>query len=354
MTATQIALFFSAVGAPLAAQWLNHPTPGIPRSPNGKPNPSAPAPRTPYGKPDLSGVWGMDGAKYLGNIAADLRPDDVQPWANAVFQQRALDLSKDDPSDIDCLPQGPRANLYPFPEKIVQTPDLILVLNEELSYRQIFLDGRELPKDPNPSFMGYSVGHWEGDTLVVESEGFNDRLWLDLGGHPHTEVMRITERITRTDFGHLRVDETIDDTKAFKSPFTIHIAGNYLADTDLIEYVCAENERDRQHLVGKATDDKRAPVKIAPAVLARYVGTYDFRFPENPDAPILAHVTLAGGELSLDFIGLKGPLTPLSEAAFSIGGQTVTFMIDDRGAVTHFTMQFAEGDLKAVRLQEGK
>jgi hypothetical protein len=307
-------------------------------------------PRAPDGKPDLSGIWGFDGAKYVANIAAELKPEDVQAWANALSQQRAETLFRDDPSDIQCLPQGPRYNLYPFPEKIVQTPKLILILMEELAYRQIFLDGRELPKDPNPAFMGYSVGHWEGDTLVVQSTGYNDRTWLDLGGHPHTETMRMTERIKRTDFGHLEVEETIDDPKVFNKSFTIRIGGHYLPDTDLIEYVCAENERDRSHLVGKITDDKSVPVKIASETLAKYAGRYDFRFPENPAVPVPVPVTFSGGQLLIDWFGATVPLIPLSETTFSLGGSQVAFFTDDHGAVTHMTAQFAEGDLKAVRL----
>src|SRR5262249_41687942 len=162
---------------------------------DGKPNLTAPAPRTSDGKPDLSGIWTMNPGPYAFNAATGLKPDEIQPWAEALYKQRREDLQKDSPYTA-CLPQGPASNLNPVAmTKIVQTPALILTLSEDLTYRQIFLDGRELPKDPNPAFMGYSVGHWEGDALVVESTGFNERTWLDFGGHPHTEELRITERI---------------------------------------------------------------------------------------------------------------------------------------------------------------
>ena len=349
MNAIRIAIALSSITGPLAAQWLNYPTPGIPRTADGKPNLSAPAPRTPDGKPDLSGLWSMDGGKYIGNIAAELKPGDLQPWAEALLKQRAVDLGKDDPADIYCLPQGPRANLYPLPEKIIQTPNLIVILTEDLTYRQIFLDGRDLPKDPNPSFMGYSIGHWDRDTLVVESNGFNDRLWLDLAGHPHTEAMQVTERFQRTDFGHMRIEETIDDPKTYNKPFTIHINANYYADSELLEYVCAEGEKDRNHLVGKATDDKPVAVKVPPEVLAKYVGTYDYRFPESPSVPVLIHITLSDGQLRMD----NAPLIPLSDTVFAAPGvQRVTFFMNDRGVVTHLTRPSVEGDNIAPRIQE--
>ena len=291
----------------------------------------------------------MDGGKYLGNIAAELKPGDLQPWAEALFKQRAADLGKDDPADIHCLPQGPRANLYPLPEKIIQTPNLIVILMEDLTYRQIFLDGRDLPKDPNPSFMGYSIGHWDRDTLVVESNGFNDRLWLDLAGHPYTEAMRITERFQRTDFGHMRIDQTIDDPKTFNKPFTVRINASYYPDSELLEYVCAEGEKDRNHLVGKATDDKPVPVKVSPEVLAKYVGTYDYRFPESPSAPVLIHITLSDGQLRMD----NAPLIPLSDTVFAAPGvQRVAFFMDDRGVVTYLTRPTVEGENKAPRIEE--
>jgi len=198
--------------------------------------------------------------------------------------------------------------------------------------------------------MGYSVGHWEGDTLVVQSAGYNDRTWLDLGGHPHTEALKITERFRRTDFGHLEVEETIDDPKAFNKPFTVHMGARYLPDTDLIEYVCAENERDRKHLVGKITDDKSVAVKVAPEVLAKYAGRYDFRFPENPDVPLIITITVTGGQLIAEYFGAPVPLIPLSDSVFSLAGSDTHFYTNERGAVTYMTMQFAEGDLKAVRL----
>jgi hypothetical protein len=336
--------------ATLSAQWLNQLTPGIPRTADGKPNLSAPAPRTADGKPDLGGLWGMDPGGY-GNIAADLKPEDIQPWADALFKQRAANFGRDNPTQFQCLPQGPHANLYPpLMEKFIQTPGVLVVLIEDLSFRQIFLDGRALPKDPDPSFMGYSTGHWDGDTLVVESNGFKDRTWLDNAGHPHTEALRITERFRRRDFGHMEIAETIDDPKVFNKTFTITIQATLVPDTDILEYVCAENEKDRQHLVGTTSDAKPAAVKVAPEVLAQYVGSYEFAFPENPTVPGTYNVTMSGGELFMDTEG-KGrtPLMPVSESVFYLRDARIEFVKDAKGTVTHFTRTWVEGDLEYMR-----
>ena len=194
---------------PLGAQWLNQPTKGIPRTPDGKPNLAAPAPRMPDGRPDLSGLWNKISPKYSRNIAADLKADDIQPWARALVEERRENLGREY-MNVLCVPQGPSyvtaadttgAEMV----KIVQTPTLIVMLNPDLTYRQIFLDGRALESGPNPTWMGYSVGRWDGDTLVVDSFGYNDRTWLDHDGHPHTERLRMTERYRRQTFGSLDV-----------------------------------------------------------------------------------------------------------------------------------------------------
>ena len=322
--------------------------------PDGKPNLGAPAPKTPDGKPDLSGIWTMGAGAYTTNIAADLKPGEVQPWAETLYKQRREDLGKDSPF-TGCLPSGPAMNLNPVAmTRIMQTPGLIAILSEDLTYRLIFLDGRELPKDPNPTFMGYSVGHWDGDTLVVESNGFNERTWLDFGGSPHSEELRIRERIRRRDFGHIEIEETLTDPKIYARPWTIAIHANLITDTEMLEFVCAENEKDVRHLVGKASDDRKNAVKVAPEVLSRYVGTYDFRFPENPTQVVPIEVTKSGDELLLDFLGNKRPLVPMSNTIFSSEGNPITFVTNDQGVVTHLVLQAAEGDLKAPRMENTK
>ncbi len=238
-----------------SAQWINYKTDGIPRTPDGKPNLTAPAPKTPDGKPDLSGLWRQpDGVKYTVNIAADLKPGDVpmQPWAAELYKQRQDSLSKDDPVGHCLLPGVPQMNAVPYPYKIFQYPNEIVILYEAFAtFRQIFTDGRELPKDPNPTFMGYSVGHWDGDTLVVDSNGFNDTTWIDTGGHPHSDAMRVTERYHRRDFGHIDYTVTIDDPKAYTRPWSVSYRINLMPDTELLEYLCTQNNKDLQHLVGK-------------------------------------------------------------------------------------------------------
>ena len=237
------------------AQWLDYPTAGIPRTKDGKPNLSAPAPRTPDGKMDLSGIYQADNARYFGNIAADFKPGEfpIQPWAAALAQQREQDFRKDDPYS-HCLPLGvPRINTGNRPFKIFQMPGVVVILYESTyMFRQIFLDGRPLPKDPQPTWMGYSVGRWEGDTLVVDTTGFHDKPWLDGDkGHPQSDALRVTERFRRIDFGRLEIQVTIDDPKAYTKPFTVKQGMHLLPDTELLENICNENKRDAQHLVGK-------------------------------------------------------------------------------------------------------
>ncbi len=268
-----LTLAVSGLCVPLNAQWLNYPTPGIPRTPDGKPNLSAPAPKTADGKPDLSGIWrgpGMGG--YDRNIARDLSPRDIQPWAEALYQQRVRNMGKD----------APRANCLPDPflyyhivdfARIIQTPGLLVILYQGSTnsiYRTIFTDGRELPKDPNPTWLGYSVGHWEGNTLVVDTAGFNDKSWLDVEGHPHTEALRITERFRRRDFGHMDLNITIDDPKTFTRPFSLKIDKTFAPDTDLLETVC-ENDRSVPHMLGGTQT-----TSLAPNILSKFAGTYEF------------------------------------------------------------------------------
>jgi hypothetical protein len=237
----------------MQAQWLEYPTPGVPRLPNGKPNLTAPAPKTADGKPDLSGIWTTK-AGYTGNIARDLKPGEVSftPWAAELYKHRQDTLSKDDPQGYCVLSGVPREHVVPYPFKILNSTGMIAILYEALhSYRQIFLDGRKLPKDPNPTWMGYSVGRWDGDTLAVDSSGFVDNNWLDNGGHMGTEAMKLTERFRRRDYGHIDLQFTIEDPKAYTKPWTVNLEFTATPDSELIEYVCDENEKDLKHLVGK-------------------------------------------------------------------------------------------------------
>ena len=237
---------------PLSAQWLHYPTPGIPRTPDGKPNLAAPAPKTADGKPDISGIWVAVNAKYLNDLAADGINVPLQPWAQALYKQRKDNMGKGRPSER-CLTRGVvDFDTIPMNIKFIQTPGTIAVLYEEYNhFRQIFMDGRPLPKPTQPAYLGYSVGRWEGDTLVVDTTGFNDIGWLDNNGHPQTETTQITERYRRRNFGHIDLELTIDDPKAYTRPWTVALSGlDLLPDEDLIEAIC-ENERDGSHMVGK-------------------------------------------------------------------------------------------------------
>ena len=346
-----VATIVFVIGVGTDAQWLKQPTAGIPRTADGKPNLTAPAPRAPDGKPDLSGLWRLNPGAYGGNIVADLKPGEVSPAADALYKQRMEDLGKDDPATFKCLPSGPRTILGGSGwARIIQTPSVIAILYEGLIFRQIHLDGRELPRDPNPSFMGYSVGRWDGDTLVVDSIGFNETTWLDGGGHPHSEALRLTERFRRKDVGHIELGATFEDPKFYTRPWTIAVDVDLVTDTEMLEYVCNENEKDHAHLVGKASDESKNAVRIAPQVLSRYVGAYEFRPPDDPNLVMLFNVTLSGDGLLFDFAGKdKQPMVALSETLFSVLGTRLDFIRDDKGVVTHLIFHIVEGDMKAVR-----
>lgn len=245
--------------ASASGQWLGYPAKNIPRNADGTPNLSAPAPRTASGQPDLSGIWqptadpndtaggieGIVGPKYLIDVMRDLKGAvPFQPWAEKLYRERQANKLRDNPM-IRCLPAGvPRLDAYTHPYKIVQTTDLVVILYEsQTMFRQIFTDGRSHPTDPEPSWLGYSIGKWEGDTLVVETMGFNGKTWLDGFGHPHSEAMKLTERFRRRDFGHMDIEITIDDPKAYTKPIRYLQPQILQPDTELIEYICNENAK---------------------------------------------------------------------------------------------------------------
>lgn len=237
------------------AQWLKLRDDDIPRTKDGKPNLSAPAPRSADGRVNLEGIWKVPGPKYLLNLAADLQPNAVpmQPWAAKLTKERMTGADAVEEPDANCLPQGvPKINVTPVPFKIVEEPDEVIILYEAFGiYRQIFTDGRALPKDPNPTWMGYSVGKWDKDSLVVTTAGFNGKTWLDQAGHPASDALTVTERFRRPDFGHLTIEVTIDDPKAYTRPWTVTESMDLLPDTELLEFICNENNRDLPHLVNK-------------------------------------------------------------------------------------------------------
>ena len=262
-----IVLAYAAMVASTSAQWLNYPTAGVPRLPDGTPNLSAPAPRTPEGKPDFSGLWEPDVGDEHGsvfnpgavfpkewyNIGAQLKNGlPLRPWALDLRSARKLENSKDSP-DGKCLPMGPLMDhSNRSPRKFIQVPGLLVILYEKsFVYRQIFTDGRPLPTDPQTSFEGYSSAKWNDDTLVVETIGLRDGSWADEEGTPLTESAKITERLRRPNFGRLEIEVTVDDPKAYTAPWTVLLRHHIKLDTDLLEYVCLENEKSTQHIVGK-------------------------------------------------------------------------------------------------------
>jgi len=332
-----------AVSNPAGAQWINHPTPGIPRTADGKPDLTAPTPRASDGKPDLSGIWAMNGLGYTTNITSV----EMLPWAQKVYEARSATYGHEDPA-VSCLPEGPRAGLAGLePFRIVQTPHVSFFLYETSPVRQVFSDGRKPPVDPTPTWMGYSVARWEGDTFIVETSGYNDKTWLDFTGHPHSEALRVTERFRRTDFGHMKVAITFDDAKAYTKPWTIDVDVNLVPDTELLENVCLENEKDRERLVGRLSDDRRASRKVAREILSLYAGTYD--------VPMLGDwiVSVEGDELKIQMAsgGGKQAVVAQSDTVFlypPIGG-TVRFEGDGKGPATGLVVTIVEGDIPATR-----
>jgi hypothetical protein len=261
----------ACVGAdfPVNAQWLHHPIAGAPRTRDGKVNMTGPVGRV-NGKPDLSGVWqvqaeprapgGLFGlgespnSKYFRDVLSDFKPDE-RPLTPAGAELLRLHSQPGvfNPT-LNCLPDGvPHGDLLPEPFKILHSPGVMVMLYEvETTFRQIFMDGRKLPEDPSPSWQGYSVGRWDGDTLVIDTIGFNDRGWLDARGTGHSTELRVEERFRRRDYGHMDLTITITDPKTFTRPITFTVVEELLPDTDLLEHYCLENERDDVHMPGRA------------------------------------------------------------------------------------------------------
>ena len=254
LLATGVATLLVATSTPLllAQHWTKVPLTGIPLTPDGKPDMFAPAPRTPDGKPDLSGKWSSKDNTFARNLATGLKEEDVpfQPWAKTLFDKRKDGShSREDP-DANCLPQGvPKIGALAYPWRLIQTPGSIVIIYEAFTlWRQIFMDGRELVADPNPTWMGYSTAKWDGDTLVIDTRGFNGSLWLDQLGRPSTEALHVIERFHRRDFGHLDIHVTIDDPGAYTRPWSVKQEVALRHDTELMEFICNENNRDLEHL----------------------------------------------------------------------------------------------------------
>jgi len=243
-----------AVSTGLGAQWLNYSAPGIPRLPDGRPNLSAPTPRSPDGKPDLYGIWTSDnlltqGALGQTTLTLPIKPEDViLTREGEVLQRRRKENYF---PGAECLPITLPRHTAVQPFKIFPLRGTVVILYEhQTTYRQIFMDGRELPKDPNPTWRGYSVGKWDGETLVVDTSGFNDAEEILPGRRPHSDALHIIERFRRRDFGHLEIQFMIDDPKVYAKPWSFKEEFQLTPDTELLEYVCNENEKDLKHMLG--------------------------------------------------------------------------------------------------------
>jgi len=323
---------------PAGAQWLDRQTPDIPRTADGKPNLTAPAPRGPDGKPDLTGVWnGPFGAPRVD-------PANAQSWINDLARQRQQDYFKGRPY-YQCLPSGPEAERFGGWNRIIQTPAAIAILNDDLTYRLIHMDGRELEKDPAPSWQGYSVGHWVGDTLVVDSNGYNDKTWLSRYGQPHTTALHVTERFERKDVGHLHVQVTFTDPAAYVKPWSFTSDMALAADTEMLEAVC-EQTSDRWG--GSISDAANAGVTVPPDVLARYVGVYNGMYLTNKRT---IEVSLSGGQLMARIVGAAAvdggemrPLLARSQTVFEGLGIGYRFIVNDRGEATGIVESHISGD----------
>jgi len=342
------ALVLIAVATPAAAQWLDRKWPGIPRTADGKPNLTAPAPRGPDGKPDLSGVW--DGE----NVVARPNPSDLQPWVVDLAHKYQQEYFRTRPY-YQCRPSGPEAERYAGWKRVLQTPTTIAIISDDLTSRVIHTDGRTLEKDPPPSYMGYSVGRWEGDTLIVDSEGFNDKTWVSRYGVSHTEALHVTERFRRADFGHMQIDVTFTDPGAFVKPWGFKVNMLLKADTEMLEAIC-------EYSSDNWTVTKDTPVSVPADVLARYVGVYSGIYGGNKRT---IDVTLSGGQLMVKIVGaadIEGglgtagldpdaaqPLVPRSQTLFEAFGLGFEFIVNDKGVVTDLVEIHISGPYKFPR-----
>lgn len=336
---------------PAAAQWLDRPWPGIPRTADGKPDLAAPAPTGPDGRPDLTGVW------TAPPPVARLDPDILEPWVADLARTRQQEYYRTRPY-FQCLPSGPETERAGGWKRFLQTPTTIAILNDDLRYRVIHMDGRELEANPQPSWAGYSVGRWDGDTLVVDSAGFNDKTWVSRYGVSHTEALRVRERYRRPDFGHLEVEVTFTDPGAFTEPWGFTVSMELAADTEMLEEIC---ETGTQNWVGSLSEAAAEAVSVPPDVLAGYVGVYTGIYSGSERT---YEITLADGQLmativgAYDAIGLGAAgleagvprrLVPRSQTLFEGLGLGYRFIVDDEGVATDLMVIHVTGDYRYAR-----
>ncbi len=345
------ALLTAIVGmTPAAAQWLDYRWPNIPRTADGAPDLTAPVPRGADGHPDLSGIW--NGIPPLVRFDAAT----LQPWVAELVEQRQEQYYRTRPAYL-CQPSGPESQRWGGWRRVLQTPTEIAILHDDLTYRVIHMDGRELEDQPLPSWSGYSVGHWDGDALIVESVGFNDKTWASRFGVSHTEALRVTERWERTDFGHMQVDVTFTDPGAFTKPWEFSVDMELRADTEMLETVC---ERSSDEWTGSLSDANQ-PVTVPPEVLERYVGVYTGIYGGRERT---YEVTRSGSDLYATIVGIYSgqglgapgldegaprPLVPRSETAFEGLGLGYWFDVDENGEATALIVVHVSGEYRYAR-----
>ena len=333
-----IVVSLAAFVLPANAQWLNQATPNIPRTADGKPNLAAPAARDADGHPDLSGLWS-------GSAVVIRVPDEaLTVKSKALIDERRENYFKDRPA-FRCQPRGPET--FGSWRRIIQTPSIIAIVYDSLIYRLIFMDGRRLEADPERTWMGYSVGRWEADTLVVDSFGFNDRTWLDARGLPHTDALRTRERYQRRNLGRLQVELTVTDPGAFAKSWSVEYDLELSPDTEMVEGVC---ESDQSHWVGRLSDDERGAVTIPPTTLAKYVGVYSGLWGTRPRT---VRIHLAGGTLYANgILEEEVRLIPRSEVSF-MGNDGLSYEFDPAGNSAAFMVErHVSGDWRYARQRE--
>jgi hypothetical protein len=332
-----VVVSLAAVALPAEAQWLNHPTPNVPRTSDGKPNLAAPPPRGADGHPDLSGPW-------TGRLTVFRVPDEaLTTQSKALIQEREETYFRDRPA-FQCQPTGPET--VAGWRRIIQTPSLIAIAYDTLIYRLIFMDGRQLEADPERTWMGYSVGRWEGDTLVVDSFGFNDRTWLDARGLPHSDALRTTERYWRRSFGQLQVELTVTDPIAFAKSWTVTYDLQFQPDSEMVEGVC----EDKTRWIGRLSDAERDAVTVPPQTLAKYVGVYSGLWVTRPRT---VRIQLEDGTLYANgLLGEKVRLIPHSDTSF-MGTDGYSFDFDPQGDPAAFMVErHVSGDWRYTRQPE--
>jgi hypothetical protein len=347
------ALILTVGTIPAGAQWLDRPTPGIPRTPDGKPNLTAPAPRGPDGKPDFTGVW--KDARVVGRPT----PADLQPWVLDAASKFQEEYYKTRPF-YACRPSGPEAERFGETwKRIIQTPAAIAILADDLTSRVIHTDGRALEADPAPSFAGYSVGRWEGATLVVDSNGYNDKTWTSRYGVSHTDKLRVTERYRRPDVGHLQIEVTYTDPAAYTRPWGFTVDLTLAADTDMLEEVCEKTSDQWGSLPSTAS----ATVKVPRDVLAKYVGVYtgiyggrERTYEVSLDGDkLIAKIPGDAVEGGLGANGLEDgalrTLVPQSQTVFDGLGLAYRFVTDDKGVATAMVVIHISGPYTYKRVK---